>query len=108
MKSDFTNHCKYELYIGLTDLEINESRINQEQFMGYVKEYCTEHKIDYSLNRISGGYNHKTGYIVEDSIVITLLGDESARFLNAIEDIKELVNTDTILVTREYVDMAFI
>lgn len=108
MRNDFTTHCKYELYIGLTDLETNKNRISQEQFMAYMKEYCSEQKIDFSINRISGGYNHKNGYITEDSILITLLGDDSARFLEVIEDIKKLVNTDTILVTREYVDLAFV
>lgn len=108
MKTDFTKHCKYELYIGLTDLEKGKSRFTHKQFTEYVKEYCTERKIDYSINRINGGFNHKTGYIVEASILITLLGDDSSRFLEAIEDIKELINTDTILVTREYVDLAFV
>ncbi len=108
MKADFIKNCKYELYIGLTDMDINKSRINYEEFMGYLEEYCTEHKIAFSVNRINGGYNHKTGYLIEDSLVITLLGDDSARFLNAIEDIKKLINTDKILLTREYVDVTFV
>ena len=90
-------------------MEISESRFGYEHFLEYVKEYCTKQKIDFSINRINGGYNHsKTGYIIEDSVVITLLGDDSTRFLNSIKDIKEYINTDTILVTREYLDEVFL
>lgn len=108
MNDLFKKSCKYELYIGLTDLEANKSLLTQEHFKECIQCYCTERKIDYSLSVITGGFSHKNGYIIEDSIQITLFGDDSYRFFEAIEEIKNYINTDKVLVTREFVDTAFI
>lgn len=108
MINEFITYCRYEVYIGLSDQITLTEKVHSTEFKEYIFKYCSENKIDFSMREIKGGYNHNNGYTIENSVVITLIGEESARFLDIIDTIKQYLNTDTVLVTREYLEAVFI
>ena len=48
-----------------------------------------------------GGYTHNKGYVTETSVRITLFGISEEEVKKLGQDLKEIVNTDTIMITCE-------
>ena len=92
---------KYEIYIGLKDKETYEELITVEDFVKILSEHCTKSQIGFSLTTQLGGYSHNLGYVVETSLRITLFGIEEDEVKMLGQDLKEIVNTDTIMITSE-------
>lgn len=92
---------KYEIYIGLKDKETYEELISIEDFVKILSDHCTKSKIGFSLTTQLGGYSHNLGYVVETSLRITLFGIEESEVRKLGLDLKEKVNTDTIMITSE-------
>ena len=55
-----------------------------------------------------GGYTHNKGYTTETSFRIILIGinEEESILLGA--KLKELINTDTILITKKEIEYCFL
>lgn len=95
---------KYELYIGLKDQETYEELFSADDFRIMLSKICSTHEIGFSLTNQVGGYNHNKGFVTETSLRITLFGisEEEVKVLG--EKLKEIVNTDTIMITCEDCD----
>lgn len=98
---------KFEIYIGLKDKETYEEIFNEEIFASILSRICLNRKIAFSLTNQLGGFAHNKGYTTETSLKITLIGstEEIANELG--ETLKELINTDTILITKEEIEYYF-
>lgn len=98
---------KYELYIGLKDKSTYEEVFSIEDFIKFLSAYCSEDKIGFSMVNQLGGYSHDKGYVTETSLRITLFGIEEDAVQKLGQSLKELVNTDTIMITGEDCEYGF-
>lgn len=101
------NGVKYEIYVGLKDQETYEEIFDPEIFAKVLAKKCHNKEIGFSLTTQLGGYTHNKGYVTETSLRVTLIGvnEEEVNELGAY--LKELINTDTILVTKEECEYLF-
>lgn len=98
---------KYDIYIGLKDKESYEEYFDIEEFKDILTKYCTNKKIAFSLTPLKGGYSHNKGYVTENSIRIELIGADYEEVKHLGLFLKEKVNTDTIMVTKEETEVEY-
>lgn len=99
---------KYEIYIGLKDKDTYEELISVEDFVKILAEHCSKKKIGFSVNNQYGGYTHNKGYVTETSMRITLYGLDKKEVEQLGLELKEKVNTDTIMITEEDSDYFYV
>ena len=99
---------KYEIYIGLKDKDTYEELFTVEDFAKILSSHCSKDKIGFSLITQFGGYTHNQGYVTETSTRITLFGIEEDEVRKLGQDLKEIVNTDTIMITSEDSDYYYL
>lgn len=98
---------KYEIYVGLKDKETYTEIFDPEIFAQVVAKICHRKNIGFSLTTQLGGYSHNKGYVTETSLRVTLVGVNENEVKEIGEFLKELINTDTILYTKEECDFIF-
>ena len=101
------NGIKYEIYIGLKDKDTYEEIFDPEIFAGVLAKICHKKEIGFSLTTQLGGYTHNKGYVTETSLRITLVGINEKEVYEIAEYLKDLINTDTILITKENCEYLF-
>lgn len=104
---EINNGNKYEIYIGLKDKDTYEEIFDEKTFATVLGKICTNHKIAFSLTTQVGGYAHNKGYVTETSLRITLIGIDKEELKKLALALKELVNTDTLLITREDIEFIY-
>lgn len=104
----FQKGIKYEIYIGLKDKDTYEELLSVDSFKNLLVEICAEKQINFSMFTQLGGYDHNKGYTTETSFRIILIGinEEESILLGA--KLKELINTDTILITKKEIEYCFL
>lgn len=103
----FQKGIKFEIYIGLKDKDTYEELFNVDSFKKILTEICAEKNISFSMLKQLGGYTHNKGYTTETSLRIILIGiNEDEIFLLGTK-LKELINTDTILITKTEIEYSF-
>lgn len=98
---------KYEIYVGLKDQDTYEEIFDPEIFTKVLAKVCHKKEIGFSLTTQLGGYTHNKGYVTETSLRITLIGINEKEVHELGEYLKELINTDTILITKEDCEYLF-
>ena len=98
---------KYEIYVGLKDKDTYEEIFDPEIFASVLSKKCHRKQIGFSLTTQLGGYTHNKGYVTETSLRITLVGIDENEVKELGEYLKELINTDTILITSEPCEYSF-
>lgn len=105
--SDFKKGMKYEVFIGLKDKDTYDEIFNEETFRKALSEICKEKQISFSLLTQFGGYTHNKGYTTETSLRIIIIGIDEEEFILLGMKLKEIINTDTILVTKTEIEYSF-
>ena len=98
---------KYEIYVGLKDQDTYTELFSTEDFMKVLSGLCKHKQIGFSMTTQLGGYTHNKGYVTETSLRITLFGIEEDEVLRLGGLLKDIINTDTILITSEDCDCRF-
>lgn len=98
---------KYEIFIGLKDKDTYEEIFDVNIFAQVLSHKCANKRIGFSLCTQLGGYTHNKGYVTETSLRITLIGINEEEVYSLGEYLKELINTDTILITNEDCEYIF-
>ncbi|MBP5180373.1 MAG: hypothetical protein J6127_03685 [Clostridiales bacterium] len=106
-KAGFEQGIKYEIFIGIKDKDSYEEILNIDDFKQILVEICTEKKISFSLLTQLGGYTHNKGYTTETSMRIIIIGVSEDEIKRIGTRLKEIINTDTILITRTDVEYCF-
>ena len=99
---------KYSIYIGLLDMDSYEEIITVDKFRQILEEYCKNKKIAFSLSLLRGGYSHGKGYATENSLLIELIGIDHDSAERMALSLKKKVNTDSVMVTREYIESVIV
>ena len=104
----FNKGAKYEIFVGLKDKDSYQEYFNVGDFKDILAEICTEKEISFSLLTQLGGYSHNKGYTTESSLRVVLVGVEEDEVVRLGERLKEIINTDTILITKTEIDFCFL
>ena len=103
----FIKGIKYEIFIGIKDKDTYEEILTVESFKNILVEVCTEKQISFSLLTQLGGYTHNKGYTTETSLRIIIIGINEEELILLGMKLKELINTDTILITKTEMEYSF-
>lgn len=98
---------KYEIYIGLKDKESYEEYFTIDEFKEIIMRYCSNNNIAFSLIPLKGGYYHNKGYTTENSIKIELIGADHETVKKMALELKEKINTDTVMITSELIEAEY-
>ena len=104
----FQRGIKYEIFIGIKDKDSYQEILNAESFKEILVEVCTEKQISFSLLTQLGGFTHNKGYTTETSLRVIIIGISEEELMLLGMKLKELVNTDTILITKTEIEYRFI
>lgn len=92
---------KYEIYIGLKDKDSYLEEFNMDDIAKMLVSCCSREKIAFSATQQLGGYEHNKGYTTETSVKITLIGADRCLAEKLGLKLKEIIGTDTIMITKE-------
>ena len=104
----FIKGAKYEIFVGLKDKDSYQEFFSVNDFKDILAEICTEKQISFSLLTQLGGYAHNKGYTTESSLRVVLVGVEEDEVVRLGERLQEVINTDTILITKTEMDFCFL
>lgn len=103
----FKNGVKYEIFIGLKDKDTYDEIINVDNFKKLLTEICTEKQLSFTMLTQFGGYTHNKGYTTETSLRVIIIGISEDELILLGEKLKEMINTDTILITKTEIEYSF-
>lgn len=103
----FQKGIKYEIFIGLKDKDSYEEIFSVDSFKELLTEVCTEKQICFSLLTQLGGYSHNKGYTTETSLRVIIIGINEEELIQLSLKLKEMINTDTILITKTEIKYSF-
>ena len=103
----FQKGIKYEIFIGLKDKDTYDEILTVDSFRKILSDICTEKQISFSLLTQFGGYTHNKGYTTENSLRVIIIGISEDELILLGEKLKEIINTDTILLTKTEIEYSF-
>lgn len=103
----FQKGIKYEIFIGLKDKDTYDEILNVDSFKKVLSEICTEKQISFSLLTQFGGYSHNKGYTTETSLRVIIIGISEDELILLGKKLKDIINTDTILITKTEIEYSF-
>ena len=103
----FQKGIKYEIYIGLKDKDSYNEILSVDTFRQVLTEICKEKQIGFSMLTQLGGYTHNKGYTTETSLRVILIGINEEELVLLGMRLKEIINTDTILITKTEMEYSF-
>lgn len=106
--NSFQKGIKYEIFIGLRDKDTYDEIIDVDVFKTLLSEICTENEISFSLLTQFGGYAHNKGYTTETSLRVIIIGIREDELTTLGVKLKEMINTDTILITKTEIEYSFV
>ena len=104
----FQKGIKYEIFIGLKDKDTYDEIFDVDVFRTLLTEVCTEKEISFSLLTQFGGYTHNKGYTTETSLRVIVIGISEDELTTLGVKLKEMINTDTILITKTAIEYSFV
>lgn len=107
-ESAYRSEYTYSIYIGLKDKDSYKEYFTFNDIKSCLAEYCSGRDIAFSVTDIHGGYSHNKGYVTENSIKIEIAGADIQTVERIVSHFKKLVNTDTVMVTREKTEYRYI
>ena len=103
----FQKGIKYEIFVGLKDKDSYEEIFSVNKFKEILAEICTEKQISFSLLTQLGGYTHNKGYTTETSLRVIIIGINEEELVQLSVKLKEMINTDTVLIKKTDIEYSF-
>ena len=99
----------YEIYMGFNDVSTNKEIVTPGEVIEIIEKYVSKKEQGFSIIRTRGAYSHLVGTMTfENSLLIELIGidHDSAERMALL--LKKKVNTDSVMVTREYIESVIV
>lgn len=103
----FENGVKYEIFIGLKDKDTYDEVLTVDSFKKILSEICTQKQLSFTMLTQFGGYTHNKGYTTETSLRVIIIGISEDELVALGDKLKQIINTDTILITRSEIEYSF-
>ena len=76
-------------------------------FMDILSEICEKRQISFTLLKQFGGYTHNKGYTTETSLRVVIIGIHEDELTLLGKKLKEIINTDTIMITKTDIEYSY-
>ena len=103
----FNKGVKYEIFIGLKDKNTYDEILSVDSFKKILSEICTQKQLSFTMLTQFGGYTHNKGYTTETSLRVIIIGISEDELLALGDKLKQIINTDTILITKSEIEYSF-
>ncbi len=103
----FQKGIKYEIFIGLKDKDTYDEVFTINSFMDILSEICEKRQISFTLLKQFGGYTHNKGYTTETSLRVVIIGIHEDELTLLGKKLKEIINTDTIMITKTDIEYSY-
>ncbi|MBO4357048.1 MAG: hypothetical protein J5813_02625 [Candidatus Methanomethylophilaceae archaeon] len=88
------------IYVGLRDKDTHEQHYDTERYKEMLKEICLKYRAPFSVQVMEGGYFHQDGtWVDEYSLLITLLGTPRKTVYNIANDVCNMFNQESVIIT---------
>ena len=104
----FEKGIRYEVFVGIKDKDSYEEHLNVSDFKRILTKICAEKKISFSLIKQMGGYTHGKGYTTETSLRVILIGIREEEVYHLADELKRIINTDAVLITKTEIEYCYI
>lgn len=98
---------KYDIYVGLKDKGTYEEYVTISDFKELLDTFCLTNNVAFSLVILRGGYAHNMGYVVENSLKVELINAPYETVLDLAKWLKQKINTDTVMITKEDIEIEY-
>lgn len=101
---------KYNIYIGLNDKDSKKQEINTERAREEVIKILNNNNINgLTMYKVDGVFKHENGEVVhEKSLKVELLEVREDEIIKSINELKEALNQESILLEKEEKEINFI
>jgi hypothetical protein len=101
---------KETFYIGLNDKDTKTQVIDSDSALTFVQDAAVKYFDGATISKAIGVYTHGNGKkITEPTFKVEVMGnDDSVISMNFIASIKTLLNQESVIYIREFVDTLFI
>ena len=92
---------EFEIYIGCNDSQMQDEIVSREELEDIVVSFFERNNIDFSLVQTKGGYLYEDrGYVLEDSLCISIIGDSDLDILGLARSLAMYMNQETAMVIK--------
>jgi len=99
---------KYEIYIGYNDAQTREAFVSEEELVGLVTSFFQARDIGVSIMHAKGGYLYESGgYVLEHTMVITLVGDQNLDIMMLSRALSMYMNQECLMITKTISEMNY-
>lgn len=101
---------KYNIYIGLNDKDSKKQEISIERAREEVIKILNNNNINgLTMYKVDGVFKHENGEVVhEKSLKVELLEVEEDEVIKSINELKEALNQESILLEKEEKEINFV
>lgn len=92
---------EYQIYIGCRDPQSREVIISWQELRDTISRFFERKKLNFSLISLKGGYLYEDGwYDTEDSLCISIIGDQGLDIVHIARNISEFMNQKCFLIVK--------
>ena len=95
----------YKVYIGLTDKNQQRQIIANDVAIEIVKTICMNNSVGYTIYTAKGGFREKEGFRAENTIVLEMDRIDEETLNTIMNDIKRRLNTSSLFVTKNSLEI---
>ena len=109
---NFSNVCLFQVFIGLNDKDSHNQKVTTEEARGLLSSLIFKHLAGATLaGPFTGLYTYTDGIReIENSFTISVFdfdGDAAGRIAKLVKEAKKYLNQESILVTKQLINFAF-
>ena len=98
----------YRIFLGYNDSQTKEQLVTEDELEQLVSAYFQKKKIGFTVSSGKGGYLYKDGkYILENIIIITLVGDQGIDIFRLAKNLSMYLNQEASLVMKHTVEKRY-
>lgn len=95
--------------IGLNDVESKLEEVNRDDLIELIEHVFITYKINFSLSLMDGGYSYNNDkFICENSVNITCITNTTEGMDEFVDNLKMLLNQESILVTKKQLEVEYV
>ena len=100
---------RHSIYVGLIDSDEMQQKDSTKGLKALIDEACRNYHVNYTMANTQGGF-WKTDefFVLENSLVIILMGADDAVVAEIAEDVCVFLNQECVMVVKDEVDCHFI
>lgn len=105
---EFLKKTKYDIFIGLNDMQTFKEELSTEEIMRHILNYFEREGVDFSMSFLDGAYQYENReFVSEKSLALNLIGADEAFVHRIGRALKTLLNQENVLISKSEVEVMF-